>query len=87
MAVSLAVSLRMMKENDAVRIRKLLTDCGLPLTCQGLQPADILNAMRGDKKNRNGKLRLVIPRGIGKAEVQEGLPEDKILAAIGANCD
>ena len=87
MATSLAVDLRLMKENDAVRIRKLLTDCGLPLTCQGLQPADILEAMRGDKKNRNGKLRLVIPRGIGKAEVQEGLPEDKILAAIGANCD
>ena len=87
MAATLAVDLRLMKENDSVRIRELLNKCGLPLTCQGVNPADILDAMRGDKKNRNGKLRLVIPRGIGKAEVQEGLPEDKITAAIGAHCD
>lgn len=87
MASTLAVNLRMMKETDALRMKKLLSAAGLPLSCQELKAADILEAMRGDKKNRNGKLRLVIPRGIGKAEIQEDIPEDMILKAIGVHCD
>ena len=87
MASTLAVDLRLMKENDAIRIRKLLTACGLPLNCHDLKADDILEAMRGDKKNKNGKLRLIIPRGIGKAEIQEDIQEDRILNAIGVHCD
>lgn len=87
MACTLSVNLHIMKAEEAAKCKELLKAFGLPVSCQGLSPADILEAMRGDKKNRNGKRRLVLPRSIGRADVMEDIPEDFILTAIGANCD
>jgi 3-dehydroquinate synthase len=39
--------------------------------------------MRLDKKALGGRMRLVLWRGIGRAEVVDGVPEADILAVLG----
>ena len=45
-----------------------------------------LELMRHDKKVQDGKLRLVLLKGIGKAVVSDVADEADILAAISARC-
>ena len=44
----------------------------------------ILAAMRLDKKNVSGRLRLILWRGIGRAEVVDGIEESAIRDLLGA---
>ena len=48
----------------------------------GLAPAELLGRMRLDKKNLAGRLRLVLWRGIGKAEVVPDVDEARVLEVL-----
>ena len=55
---------------------------GCPAGCQlnrRLQAGPLLDYMRRDKKNRDGRLRFVLVRGIGKAFTSEDLAGDEVL--------
>ncbi|MET0716829.1 MAG: 3-dehydroquinate synthase, partial [Pseudoxanthomonas sp.] len=60
-----------------------LQACGLPTTIPaGLAPEALLSRMRLDKKNLAGRLRLVLWRGIGHAEVVPDVDENRVLAVL-----
>lgn len=86
-AATLAVRLKLIKQADAGRITDLLRRYELPVTVSGFTPNDIFEAMKGDKKNYSGKMRLILPVRIGRAVICEDAPEDAVLAAIGEHCD
>lgn len=70
------------------RVIALLDRLGLPTGADGLPPAnDLMGAMLDDKKTSAGRLRLILPTGVGCAEVFED-PDPGVvragLAAIGA---
>jgi 3-dehydroquinate synthase len=44
---------------------------------------DLLRALQGDKKTRNGVVHFVLPREIGKVEIVADVPEDAVLEAVG----
>ncbi|MFR1639919.1 MAG: 3-dehydroquinate synthase, partial [Eggerthellaceae bacterium] len=51
---------------DFVRMQdELLDDLGLPALGWAADPADMLDAMKRDKKARGGKVRFVLPRDVG----------------------
>ncbi|HPY91255.1 MAG TPA: 3-dehydroquinate synthase, partial [Lentisphaeria bacterium] len=50
--------------------------------CSGLSAEAVLAAMRLDKKNRDGRLRLVLPTGIGRASIAKNVADDDVLAAL-----
>ncbi|MDD4097292.1 MAG: 3-dehydroquinate synthase [Lentisphaeria bacterium] len=84
-ASRLAVRLGLWSETEASRLQALLVKYHLGrehCTCPGLGSEAVLQAMRRDKKNRSGRIRLVLPRGIGRASVAEGVEEDVLLASI-----
>jgi len=55
---------------DAERLAALLHGLGLPTALpRGTNPDAVLAAMQLDKKNQSGNLRLILWRGIGKAEI------------------
>jgi 3-dehydroquinate synthase len=63
----------------------LLARLGLPLfPCFATQPEQLLETMRLDKKAVSGKLRLILWRGIGRAEIASGVPEADILRILGS---
>ena len=67
LAARLSTQLGLAGEDDAARLDALLGALGLPDRLPTLDPRQLLGFMRLDKKNRNGRLRLVLWRGIGSA--------------------
>ncbi|HXG43957.1 MAG TPA: 3-dehydroquinate synthase [Gemmatimonadales bacterium] len=56
----------------AERVAALLEALGLPVRRPGIPVARALEAMRRDKKNRAGQVRLALPAGLGVAHPGEG---------------
>lgn len=53
------------------RIENLLLKFGLPTCCQGINPDDLLEAIRFDKKTTRGETGWVLLKGIGKGVVNQ----------------
>jgi 3-dehydroquinate synthase len=83
LAARLATQLDMADAADTERLRALLQRLGLPLTRPSRLDAHALLArMRLDKKNRAGNLRLILWRGIGRAEIVTGVEDAALLAVL-----
>lgn len=82
-AARLSAHLGMAGDADGERLRVLLQHFGLPVDPPPSVAADALLArMRLDKKNRAGVLRLILWRGIGRAEIVEGVPNATVSAVL-----
>ncbi len=64
--------------SDLSRQQALINKANLPFTWPVMQSAKILEILQGDKKVRNGKLRFVIPKGIGSVEIIDNVSEEEI---------
>jgi 3-dehydroquinate synthase len=83
LAARLSESLGMSGGEDTARLVALLGQLGLPTETSRQYPASrLLELMRLDKKNSAGTQRLILWRGIGKAEIVSGVPEEEILAVL-----
>lgn len=86
MAARLSQRLGLLDEASVTRVRQLLGRCGLPLAPPQHLPLERwLELMAVDKKVQDGRLRLVLMRGIGAAflmsDVDDEVLKDSILAA------
>ncbi|RBE31196.1 3-dehydroquinate synthase, partial [Xanthomonas oryzae pv. oryzae] len=83
LAARLSATLGMSNAQDTEALRALLHDFELPTDIPpGLPPEALLARMRLDKKNIAGRLRLVLWRGIGKAEVVPDVEEAAVLKIL-----
>jgi len=83
LAAELSSRLGRAPAQDGERLRQLLTQCGLPTSVPGgLRGDQVLATMKLDKKNLSGRLRLILWRGIGQAEIVEGVDESQIKAVL-----
>lgn len=86
MAAHAARRLGQFSDGDIGRVKALLTRAGLPVSGpKEMAAQDYLPHMMRDKKVVSGQLRLVLPRGLGQAEVRTGVTHDIVLASI-ADC-
>jgi 3-dehydroquinate synthase len=79
-ACELAVRRGLLPRADASRIRNVLHRLGLPVHRPGLNPAALWRIMQHDKKNRGGKVRMVLPTGLGSVEIFDNITKSDILA-------
>ncbi|MBU6200275.1 MAG: 3-dehydroquinate synthase, partial [Xanthomonadaceae bacterium] len=85
LAARLSARSGMSADTDTTRLRDLLIRFGLPTSIPGGTNADALLAvMRLDKKNAGGRLRLILWRGVGRAEIAETVDESAIRAELSA---
>lgn len=85
MAADLSVRLDWIKSEVAVRIKNLLIQIGLPVLLPSeLSASKVLELMARDKKNIEGRLRLILLKGIGKAVVTEDVPIKMVQETIKA---
>ena len=75
MALRYSVKLGVCPGQDAVRAERLLNALGLATRLSDLgggpyKPDELLAHMAHDKKARNGRLTLILARGIGQAYIQ-----------------
>ena len=88
MAADLAVALGRLSAEHAAEQESLLAALQLPVRVSDprVKPDLMLDAMRRDKKSLRGKLRLVLPLELGRAEVVGDLDEALVRQAIGGRC-
>jgi 3-dehydroquinate synthase len=73
-------------QTDVSTIIDLLGRAGLPTCCPAdMQAEDFMDKMKVDKKNRDGKLRLVLMHSVGDAYVADDVPVDQIKSAINSS--
>lgn len=82
MAAELSCRLGWISAADVVRVENLFTRAGLPVFGPAMEVDRYLELMQHDKKVRDGKLRLVLFRQIGRAVVSDCSPPELIAAAI-----
>jgi 3-dehydroquinate synthase len=86
LAARLSARLGWSAESDAARLRSMLERFGLPSAIPAGTDADaLLAAMRLDKKNASGSLRLILWRGLGRAQIAEDMDESAIRAELTAS--
>lgn len=83
LAARLSARLCISDDADTQRLRALLEKFGLPIELPPRLRADaLLDRMRLDKKSRAGTLRLILWRGIARAEIVEDVGEADIRSAL-----
>lgn len=83
LAADTAVLCGMMSDAERERVRRLLLAARLPVHAPAeMDFSAFIAHMRRDKKVLNGTLRLVLPRGIGKAEVVAHVTEAQLAQVI-----
>lgn len=83
-AAQLSAQLGMADGADGVRLERLLDALGLPTRQPpGLDAERLLAHMRLDKKNRGRQLRLILWRGLGRAELVDEIDADAIVKVLG----
>ena len=88
LAARLSACLGKAEPSDTRRLAGLLRRFGLPVAPPpGLSADALLARMRLDKKNRAGALRLILWRGIGRAEIAENVQYAEVLAFLRAEAE
>jgi len=83
MAAQLSAALGLADRSDAQRLQDLLTRLGLPTTRpENAEPERMVALMRLDKKSLSDRLRLILWRGIGRAEIVDGVDAGAITASL-----
>jgi 3-dehydroquinate synthase len=87
-ASSCAKSLGMVSESFVIRTKEVLLKLGLPIQMDVALPAShFISMMQLDKKNQDGRMRLVLPEGDLGAVIRDNVDRDTIshaLQAVGA---
>lgn len=85
LAARLSERLGMSEPTDSARLQRLLGKFSLPTAIpSGMDAQQLLALIRLDKKNTAGTLRLILWRGIGRAEIVGGVDEADVLAVLQA---
>ncbi len=83
-AATLSARLGRAPAEDSDRLARLLSRLGLPTTLPPASAGALLARMRLDKKNLGGRIRLILWRGIGKAEIVPDVDEAAIRDVLTA---
>jgi 3-dehydroquinate synthase len=86
LACRLAAGMGILPVATADRVHRVLIALDLPVTVPAYGAERIVEAMRGDKKRRQGRLRLVLPRALGEVIVvdENDVPTGLLLETLTA---
>jgi 3-dehydroquinate synthase len=88
MASALSFRLGWISGEDHERVRALIKRSGLPTwPPESLDPETIMIAMSVDKKNRRGRIRLVLLSGIGMARISQEYDEEALRETLAVRPD
>ena len=82
LAADLSQRMGWLKADEVKRIHALLSASGLPVQAPALGVEKYLDLMASDKKVENGKIRLVLQQGIGKAVITSDYDADMLKQTL-----
>lgn len=83
-AADLAVRMGLMDPEEAQAQRRVLEGIGLPIKLPALEADELIRYMRRDKKSEEGRIRMILPTGIGSPPTLRTVEESKLMEAIEA---
>jgi len=83
-ACRMSVARGHLSQTDADRVADLLKSLHLPVKCGGLDPAEIWRIMQHDKKMAGGKVRMVLPTGLGAVDIFDDITAEAVADAAAA---
>ncbi len=81
-ATRLARRLGLLAERDAQRMLRVVASVGRLPALPRAKPERVYEQLFADKKKQETKLRFVLPRRVGRAQVVEGVPRRDVLATL-----
>jgi len=85
-AARISEQVGMLDQSNVPRIENLLLKFGLPTYCQGVNPDDLVEATRFDKKTTLGQTGWVLLQGIGKGVINQPVAEDVVRGVLREVC-
>ena len=85
-AAKISERLGMLDSKSVGRIEKLLHGYGLSVTCSGISPETLFEAIRFDKKTTDGRTAWVLLNGIGNAAIDCTVPEPIVKKVLSEIC-
>ena len=85
-AARISQQLGMIDRSSVQSIENLLLKFGLPNSCQGVSPDDLINAIRFDKKTTLGQTGWVLLNGTGKGVVNQVVAENLVRRVLKEIC-
>jgi len=85
-AARISEQVGMLDRSDVHSIENLLLKFGLPIYCQGVNPDDLVGAIRFDKKTTLGQTGWVLLKGMGKGVVNQPVAEDVVRKVLMEIC-
>jgi 3-dehydroquinate synthase len=85
-AARISQQLGMIDRSSVQSIENLLLKFGLPTSCQGINPDDLINAIRFDKKTTLGQTGWVLLNGTGKGVVNQVVAENLVRRVLKEIC-
>jgi len=85
-AARISAQVGMLDRSNITKIESLLARFGLPVRCQGVNPDDLMEATRFDKKTTGGQTGWVLLEGIGKGVVNQTVAENIVRKALREVC-
>lgn len=72
----------MLSMEEYYEVRDMFVPFYLPISVEGIDPEEVLQITKSDKKTENGKVKFVLLKKIGKAVIDNTVTDEEILAAI-----
>jgi len=83
-AAELAIGMGLMDPEEAQAQRRVLEGLSLPTKLPALEADELIRYMRRDKKSEEGRIRMILPTGIGSPPTLRTVEESKLMEAIEA---
>ncbi len=85
-AVRISQQVGMLDQSDVPSIESLLLKFGLPTYCRGVNPDDLITAIRFDKKTTLGQTGWVLLKGMGKGVINQPVDEAVVRKVLMEIC-
>jgi len=85
-AARISAQVGMLDRSNITKIENLLAKFGLPVYCQGVNPNDLMEATRFDKKTSRGQTGWVLLKGIGRGVVNQPAAENTVRKILREIC-
>jgi len=84
-AARISNKMGMLDENEVVRLKKVIEGASLPTEMPDLKVAEIMQAMRHDKKVRQDKVRFVLLKSIGNTLITDEVNPSLVEQVLAGN--
>ncbi|MBR2765007.1 MAG: 3-dehydroquinate synthase [Blautia sp.] len=85
-AAWISVKRGLMSEQEMQMIESTLQRFALPVSVEGLDPAQVLSATKKDKKMQKGRIRFILMRGIGQSFTDLSVTDEELMEGIRHVC-